>query len=135
MTLKKPNNTKTFEQTEVVRVNQNFDTLYANKAESRYKTDVSGVNSFIYQAMEHGEVAFSGTGSATVSRTFSLAERHNVIIYANAHARSPLVTAHVVDVTGTSITIECRSVSGTGNFSAVTTATVMVFWQVVGSSP
>lgn len=135
MTLKKPNNLKAFDETTVYAHNQNIDTLYGSKLESRWKREDAGVSSFIYQSQECGEVTFSATGSPTISKSFGFKEKQDTIVFAQAHAKSTLVTAHVTDVTASGITIECRTVSGTGNFSSVTTAVVSVFYSVIGSNP
>lgn len=137
MTVKKRHTHKSLGATEVHQLNENLDSLYSHKIESRfsYRPSASASVAAIFQAMETGEATFSATGSATVARTFSLAEQHGSILFAQAHAKSTLVTAHVTDVTSTAITIECRTVSGTALFSSVTTASISVWWSVIGSSP
>jgi hypothetical protein len=117
------------------RADQNFSRLYSHKLESRFKKVSSGTLSLLYQSLEAGETTFSATGSATVSKSFGFEEKQGTIVFAMAHAKSPLVTAHVTDVTQTGITIECRTVSGTAAFSAVTTAAISVYYAVIGSSP
>ena len=137
MATKKPYVIRAMQPNEVTALNENIDRLYAYKLESLFKTEASSTQAraFVYQQMEHGECYFSANGSATVVRTFPLKDTHATVIYANAHAMHTGIAAAVTDVTATSITITARTISGTANFSAVTTATVRVFWQVVGSSP
>ena len=88
-----------------------------------------------YQSVEHGDVNFSANGSPATVRTFALIERQNTIVYATAHSTNTDLIATVVDVTKSSIQINVRNNSATNNFSAVTTAAVRIFYQVVGSSP
>jgi len=134
MTLKAPKKFISIKN-EIPDLNRTFVRAFQAKLESLYKREPSGINSFGYQSQEHGEVNFSGTGSPTVAQTFSLREKQAKIIYADAHAMSTVVTAHVTDITQTAITIECRTVSGTANLSDVTTATIRVFYKVQGSNP
>lgn len=135
MTIKNRFKHRDLSEAETPKLNENLDVLYSHKLESKHLQTSSGTTAYTYQAMEHGLFDFSATGSPTVARSFELSERHGKIVYATAHAKSTLVTAHVTDVTNTSITVECRTVSGTANFSGVTTAAVPVYWQVIGSSP
>jgi len=134
MTLKKPHYIRTFNDQEATKVDENFNRAYTNKIEGRFKRTTSGVESFVFQSIETGEANFSGTGSPTVALTFALAEPMNNVLHVNANAQSTLVTAHVTDVTNTSITITARTVSGTADFGDVTTA-VLVQWMVIGSNP
>ena len=136
MAIKKPYTIRALTDKEVPNINQDFDILYSHKLESRWKNEFSStaLESNLYQVVEYGEVAFSANGSAITTRTFSLAETHGRIIYANAHARFRGAIATVTDVTGTAITIDCAAMTATNNLSALTTATIRVFYQVVGSS-
>ncbi len=135
MTLKVPKKFMTLDKAEAPDLNRTFARSFQAKVESIHKRETTGITSYGYQSQEHGEVDFSANSSPTVARTFSLKEKQSTIIYADAHALSTLVTAHVTDVTQTAITIECRTVSGTANFSDVTTATIKVFFKVQGSNP
>jgi len=123
---------KTMGQEEAANANQAFTRVYQAKIESIQKRDGSATAPFLYQSMEHGEVIFSATGSAVVSITYALVEKQNKIIYASAHALNSAITAHVISVTATSITIECNA---TADFSSITTGQVTVYYQVIGSNP
>ncbi len=135
MTLKTPKKFLSLERNEVPEINRTFGRLFQSKKESLWLREGTEINPYSYQSEEHGIVDYSGTGSPTVAQTFSLKEKQNKIIHAIAHAHSTLVTAHVTDVTQTAITIECRTISGTANFSDVTTATIKVHFKVQGSNP
>lgn|SRR3990167_576953 len=145
MTIKKPNQIKAVTDKELNSINQNWDTLYSLKLESRHKRTESGVTSHIYQSMETGEVWFSANGSATTQRSFGFEERQSTIIVAVAQARSSGITATVMDVTNTGITIECyptrvwdiavSTCLSLMTFSQATTASVSIYYLVVGSNP
>jgi len=132
---KPPHTIRNFDPAEVPETNKTISVAYQAKLESINKRDTSGTGQFTYQSAEHGEVDFSGTGSPTVALSFGFVEKQNKIIYASAHALSTLVSAHVTGVTSTGLTITCRSISGTANLSDVTTSTIKVFYQVIGSNP
>ena len=134
MTYKPPHQINKMDPKEAPNVNQNFTRAYATRLESVNKRDGTATGQFLYQSVEYGEVAFSATGSATVTNTYALAEKQNKIIYADAHALNSAIVAHVTSVTATAITIECGYVSGV-DFSDVTTGQVTVYYQVVGSNP
>jgi hypothetical protein len=133
MTARKPYNIKKMSPEESDPLNRTLDKLYSHKLESKWKRETSGITSYVYQQQECGEAVFSATGSPTVARTFSLQENHSRIIYAMAHAKSTEIIAAVTDVTASSITITCKTVSGTANFSNVTTAVVSVYYTVLSS--
>ena len=135
MTMKKPTTIKEFSPGTAPKLNQNLDVLYYGKLESRWKRESSGITSYIYQSMETGEVTFSSTGSATISKSFGFKERMGTVVFAIAHSQNINTLATVTDITNTGLTIECRTVSGTADFSAVTTASFSVFFQAIGSSP
>lgn len=147
MPLKLPNKIKKFQDKETGLVNQNFETLFNVKPESRFLREGSVVNPYIGQAFEHGRVTFSANGSSTILQSFSLEEKYDTIIYANAHAVHSAVTARVVDITQSQISIECTAFSITAVsivnsaitaaplFSAITTASITVYFQVVGAAP
>lgn len=135
MTKKLPVIFKQLDKKDLALLNNLHKNLYQLKVESLYKRTESGVESLTYQSFEHGEMSFTATGSATISKTFSLIEKQNTIVHAHAHAYSALASAHVTDVTKTSVTIILRSISGTGDFSSVVAAPVTVYYQIVGSNP
>ena len=133
MTARKPFTVKKMTKEEIPQINKTIDVLYTNKLESQWLRSSGSISSYVYQATEHGIVTFSATGSATVAQTFALKEKHNRIVHVHAHASSEVVTAHVTDITKTSISITCRTISGTAGFSAVTSASIPVYYQVIGS--
>jgi len=137
VTLKVPSQLKSLDASTVPSVNKNFERSFQVKVESihSYQQSSTAHVPFLYQSMEHGENTYSATGSATITKTFSLKEKQNKIIFVKAHALSTQVSAHVTDITQTAVTIECRTISGTALFSSVTTASVKVFWEVIGSNP
>lgn len=126
-------------------IDHNFQEVYATRLESKWKRDSSGIAAYTFQSQETGEVDFSANGSPVTTLTFALKEKQQTVIYAVAQARSLGVTAHVTDVTQTAITIACaprlvwdQAVSTSlalMNFSQATTATVKVYYCVVGSNP
>ncbi len=115
-------------------LNNSLDIVYRTRLESVHKNVGSAIKSFNYHVVEHGEVDFSATGSPTITRTFNFKEKKNEIIHYNAHCRSTLALACVTNVTQTAVEITVRTVSGTANFSDVTTA-VKVSYQVIGTQP
>jgi len=135
VTLKKPHNLKTLEKNEATLLDENVGRLYRDKLEGRFATVNSTATLETFQSVEHGRIDFSSTGSPTMAKTIKLADFHGKILYATAHSQDQLAIATVTDVTSTSITLLLRSVSGTANFSSVTTALVSVYYQIVGSSP
>lgn len=134
MTLKKTHSIKKFEGAEVPALNNDLDRLYKTRLESRfmYEGSSSAVEASIYQAVEHGMLSLSATSTGTIVRSVALSQPYSKIIYASAHARSTVVSAHVTDVTNSSVQITLRSISA-ADVSAVTTAAVVVQYQVVGS--
>lgn len=137
MTIKKPHTLKTLEKDEANALDHNFRLLYEGKLESRVYRDSSQSGSVIrpYQFQELGRGIFSGTGSATVTKSFALTETFENILFAEAHAISSQIMASVTNVTASSITIDARGVTSTANFSAITTAAIPVFFKVIGNSP
>ena len=135
MTLRKPHNIKKVTSEEATMLNENYDRLFQSKLESRFYT--SGSDTFIknYQSMELFRFTASANGSPTTVITVPLKAVHDQVLFAQANAISPLMFAHVTDVTNTSIEVSVRSISGTANFSAVTTATISIQLQVIGSQP
>lgn len=160
MPIKLPYTITKVDDKQVPHMNQNWERLYSHKLESHHKRESTGTTSYVHQFAEHGQVSFSATGSPTVALTFALKEVHENVVYVNAHALSTQVSAHVTDITQTAITITCRvmdakgtdaGVSGTItitdsaatfdltasfsdiNFSNATTASVTVFYQVIGA--
>lgn len=135
MTLKAPRRFVSLEEKDAPDLNRTLVRVFQAKIESLHKNENSGIGTFGYQSIEHGEVDFSHTGSATITKTYSLKEKQNKIVYANAHACNNLGVATITDVTQTAVTIVLRTVSGTANLSSVITASVKVFYQVIGSNP
>ena len=137
MPIKKPYTIKALTAQDVPHIDENFNLLYKNKLECRFKYEGSStaVAYYINNFTELGQISVSANGSPTIVKSIPLQERSERVLFAEAHAISPLVSAHVTDITGTSITIEARTISGTANFSAVTTASIIVFFQYIGSNP
>src|SRR3990167_2024934 len=133
MTLKKRTTIKAFTPENIPALNDNLDTLFTVKAESRWARNTSEAKGYAFQSFEHGFVNFSANGSAITTRTFALVENKGTIIYACANAMSEQFRSFVTDVTNSHIIIGTTPVSQTDSFSSVTTATVRVFFQVVGS--
>lgn len=137
MPTRKPHTIKSMGNESLPQLEDNLATLYRSRLESKYFRDSSSsaITAVIYHVQELGELLFSGTGSPTVTKVVSFQETYDKILGYDAHARSSLVSAHVVDVTNTAISIEVRSISGTGNLSAVTSASIPVCYRVIGSVP
>jgi len=135
MTLKVPFKFLNMKDERAPELNRSFSRAYSTRLESFNVRNSATINARTYQSMEHGEVSFSANGSPVTTLTFALAEKHNTIIYAEAHAISTVVVATVTDITNTSITMAMQNMSAGGDISDVTTDTIKVFYQVVGSSP
>lgn len=135
MTFKPQFLVNSFEPKEVPSLNSVITRAYQTRIESIHKRETSGITQYIYQNMEHGEVDFSANGSFATVISYGFQNRQNKIIYVNAHAISSQFSAHVTDVTNTGISITCRPISGTGLFSQVSTATIKVFFQTIGTDP
>ena len=114
-----------------------FDELYRSRIMARYWRDPGQSATVVapYPIIETGKAFFSGTGSATIVQSFAIREVMSDILFADAHAHDANVIAVITDVTASSVTITARTVSGTANFSAVTSASVGVSWCVIGSTP
>lgn len=136
MSLNVPYRFRAFISSDAGKLNENFSRVYAVKLESRWHYDASSTAgvSYLYQGMELGEANFSANGSGTIVKSFPLVDIYGKILFATAHAKNSAAIAYVSDVTGTSITIEVRTVSGTAGFSSVITASVPVYWQVIGAT-
>jgi len=135
VTLKKPHAISKMDQAEASLLEEDLRVLYEHKLESVACTVSASENTMIYQRQEIGENNFSATGSPIVSRTFAFQSTFDQVIYATAHAMSTDITAHVTDVTASSITVAIRDADGTDNICAITTGTIMICFQVVGSNP
>lgn len=135
MTLKAPSQVKTMGVEEANSLNQTTTRAFSTRMESIKVTTSGTTTDNLYQATEHGILSFSSNGSSTIVKTQKLAETHGTIVYAEAHSTDILASAFVTDVTNTSIELTLRTISGTAEFSAVTTASIKVFYKVVGSSP
>lgn len=137
MSRKKPYTLRSLGREEAAQVGSMFDDLYRSKLKSTFSRDMdlSATTVKPYQASETGQIGFSATGSATITKSITIREVLSEIVYANAHAHHVGVAAIVTDVTSTGITIECRTFSGTANFSAVVTASFTVSYVVQGSTP
>jgi len=133
MTIKKAHTITRFNDSAAPLLEENVQRLYVNKVESRFRRDSATVSQFSYQSIEHGLFSVSAAGVSSITTTLPLAETHNTIIWAVAHARSAGITAHVTDVTNTSISVTVTSPAAT--LSAVTTSSFIVQYQVIGSSP
>jgi len=133
MTLKKRTTIKAFTPENIPALNENLDALFTVKAESRWARNTSEAKGYAFQSIEHGFVNFSSNGSAVTIRVFPLAEKKGTIIYANANAMSDQIRAFVTDVTSSQISIGVESISQSDGLSNVTTGTIRVFYQVVGS--
>lgn len=137
MSLKKPHTLRTNESNEVPHLNINFDTAYRTRVEGLNHRDISSSAVVVYpfQSIETGLANYSATGSPSITKVFALADTYNTILFAQANARHSAIIAQVIDVTRTSISVEARTISGTANFSNVTTASFSVNYLVVGSNP
>lgn len=135
MSKKAPHQVNTFSPSEAPKLNQTITQVYQTKVESLNFNQTSGVSQKSYQSMEHGEVNFSGNGSANTVKSFGFGEKQGQIIYATAHASHNRLLASVTDVTLSGLTITLGLISGTANLSDVTTGTIKVWYQVIGSSP
>lgn len=136
MPIRKPNTLTKVDKSEADQLDQNVSLLYENKIESRFQNNNGTSRELTWQSMFHGQVLYSATGSATISRTFNIPEKIGTVVYASAHCMNVELAAHVTDVTQTAITIIVRDADSTANVSAViTTGQVTVFYQVVGSTP
>lgn len=120
--------------TEAPEVNNEFDQVYSSKLESRQYNSFGTATIAPFQMMENGSIYFSATGSPTITQSV-LIEKYNTFVTAHASCRSTLAHAVVTDVTNTSISITLRTISGTANFSDVTTASLIVDYTVIGSKP
>lgn len=82
-----------------------------------------------------GSTTGSATGSPTVALTVNLSESYRNIYFAKAEALSSEITAHVTSLGVSSITVTLRTISGTANFSDVTTAAVSIRYFALGDKP
>jgi len=136
MTQRKPHYISKIDDGSVELLDENVDSLYEKKAESHMYYNGSASETVVkaYQSQQLGKGVFSATGSPTVTKTFPLPEKQVDVIYVTAHACSDLFTAHVTDVTQTSVAVTIQNRSGAGNISANSTEACTVFWQVIGSN-
>jgi len=136
MTQRKPHYIARLDDDSAEQLDENVDSLYEKKAESHmyYKGSASETIVKAYQSQQMGDGLFSATGSPTVTKTFPLPEKQVDVIYVTAHACTNLFTAHVTDVTQTSVSVTIQNKSGAGNISANSTEACRVFWQVIGSN-
>jgi hypothetical protein len=134
---KKPFTLRSLGREEAAQANANFDTLYRAKMESLLFHDPVASATVIMpvQVQELGKIYVSANGSPTIVKSIPLRGSYSDLLYAEANSQRVGTIVTVTDLTATSITIEAQVVSSTGNFSAVTTASVGVFWKVVGSTP
>ena len=141
MTLKKPYRIRTMDSGEAPQLDINVEKLYAAKLESRFHHNISSsqIAARVYQSMESGEISVSGTGSPAISVTQNMQERHGFVTYVDAHAMHSSVVAAVTNIVNTNsvtqLQINIRTISGSQNFTNVVTASVTVFYSLVGSSP
>lgn len=137
MSRRKRHTVKSMGREEAAVVNSMFDELYRSRVMSRYWRDPDQSATIVvpYTSFETGRTTFSATGSATIVKSFAIREVMSDILHAEAHANHVGVLAIVTDVTASGITIEARTISATGAFSSVTTASVGVSWLVIGSTP
>ena len=82
MTIKLPFKFIDLEDDRAPDLNEALNGLYKSRIESVNKRENTGVNSFIYQSIEHGEVFFSANGSALSTLSFGFKEKQSKIIYA-----------------------------------------------------
>lgn len=124
-----------------------LERLAKDKLEARFVHD--GVSSSLsllrpFMSTQFGYADFSANDSATIiSRTFPIPERLGNIIGAKAHVMNHNLKATVTDITATSITVACGpwiqiADTGTGSstvvaFSAITSAAVRVWWEVIST--
>lgn len=111
MTNKVPVLVKNMDKKEAPQINRAITKAYQTRLESIQKRESSGIAPYTYQAVEHGEVNFSANGSPTVVQTFSLSQKYNTIVYAEAHAVSTNIEARVTDITQSQIEITCYPVN------------------------
>jgi hypothetical protein len=136
MTFRPKHTYRQLDEQEASKLNDDLAQLYKSRVEGYFHREQSStaIAVFPYQAIETGEVTFSANGSNTVTRSFGFHDAYGKICAYNAHARSVGITAHVVDITSTGITIECKSVSAS-SFSSVTNSPIAVSYYVVGANP
>src|SRR3990167_7659839 len=139
MPLKKPHTIKAFSAADAPHVDDNFNRLFTNKLECRYKWEGSSTaaTTVINTYVECGQFTVSANGSANVFRSIPLQEQAEVIIYVVATARHNQVAAHVTNITATSIGIDVIPISSTGQgfSSAFGTNAVTVNFMVIGANP
>jgi len=126
---------KSLDERDIPTLNKTITRAYQTRLEGIYHREESGVFQLLYQSIETGDVYFSANGSPTTQRTFALAEKQHKILFAKAEALDTRIKATITDVTLTAVTIALSMISATGNFSAVTTASIRVFYEVKGSNP
>lgn len=135
MTFKKPNTHKEFKTEEIPKLNQNLDVAFSHKIESLHKRNGTSISPFPYQALETGEITFSPTGSAVASLTYGFFNTFSSMMFASAQAKSTLVSAHITDLTVSSVTVSIRLIDSSGAISSVVPGNITVWYQVIGSSP
>ena len=134
MSIKKKYTLKEFDPETINKIDDLFETAYANKLESRFWNNSASESVQTFQNAIHGTIGFSATGSATVTQSITLPETGQVL-YANAHAQSALVSAHITDVTNTTVAITLAPISASSVSEAIQTSSVNVFFQVVRAAP
>jgi hypothetical protein len=135
MTLRVPFRFKSLLQPDVPQLNRTLSRVYETKLESLYHRSGTSIQALVFQSQETGNVTFSANGSPVVVQTFAFAEKQGKVLFANAHAMSSEICAHITDVTQSQIEITCRPISGTANFSDITTASVRVYFHIIGANP
>ena len=131
MPRKKVYTPSTMEKNEAPQLERALQDVYTKKLE--YSLHNSATVTYPYVVT--GSTTTSATGSPTITLTINISEAYGTIYYASAQALSDVVTAHVVSLANSSIGVTLRSISGTANFSDVTTAVVSVRYFALGDKP
>ena len=150
MSRRKPYTLRSLGKEEAAQVNANFDRLYRSTIESTLGYDPASSATLVkaFQVEETGRWICSANGSPTVVRSFPLRSAMSDLLFATVSVRnsaaggsasagnaSAAVTAYITDITASSVSMEVRTFSGGTTFSSVTTASLVVFWRVLASSP
>lgn len=114
-----------FDDGSVDKINQNEETLFKTKLESRWRRTASGTTSYIYQVMETGMVTTSANGSATIVSNQGFHDKHGTILYAQAHSNHPYINVAVTDVTSTGLTLTFATIGTTADASAALISSIV----------